>query len=161
MGIQFARALFPGAPLAADIDPGRLAAARASGASATYDAADPETPKKIRSDTGNGAGAVVDFVGSEASFALASRVVRPGGRIIVVGLFGGAMHLPLPLVALRALSVIGSNTGTLGEAKEMMALVRAGRVRAIPLTRRPLAQAESSLRELQRGTVTGRVVLTP
>ena len=163
MGIQFARALFPGAPLAADIDPGRLAAARASGASATYDAADPETPKRIRTDTGNGAGAgaVVDFVGSEASFALASRVVRPGGRIIVVGLFGGAMHLPLPLVALRALSVIGSNTGTLGEAKEMMSLVRAGRVRAIPLSRRPLAEAEGALSELQRGTVTGRVVLVP
>lgn len=161
MGVQFARALFPGAPLAADIDAGRLAAARASGAGATYDAADPETPKKIRADTRNGVGAVVDFVGSETSFALASRVVRPGGRIIIVGLFGGALQLPLPLVPLRALSVIGSNTGTLGEAKEMMSLVRAGRVRAIPLTRRPLAQAESALIELQRGAVTGRVVLVP
>ena len=104
---------------------------------------------------------MVDFVGSEASVALASRVVRPGGRIIIVGLFGGALHLPLPLIPLRALSIIGSNTGTLAEAKEMMSLVRAGRVHAIPLTRRPLAQAESALSELQRGAVTGRVVLVP
>jgi D-arabinose 1-dehydrogenase-like Zn-dependent alcohol dehydrogenase len=161
MGIQFARALFPGSPLVADIDRGRLAAARASGAGATYDAADPDTAKAIRADTGNAVGAVVDFVGSEASVALASRVVRPGGKIIVVGLFGGALHLPLPLIPLRALSIIGSNTGTLGEAKEMMSLVRAGRAHAIPLSRRPLAQAESALSDLQRGTITGRVVLVP
>jgi len=43
----------------------------------------------------------------------------------------------------------------------MMALVRTGRVHAIPISRRPLSQAEDALTALQRGEVTGRVVLVP
>jgi len=161
MGIQFARTLLGSAPLVADIDKARLEVARACGAGATYDAADAGAPERIRAETGSGPAAVVDFVGSEPSFALANRVVRRGGRIVIVGLFGGALQLPLPLIPLRALSIVGSNTGTLTEAMEMMSLVRAGRIQAIPLTRRPLSEAESALSALKRGAVTGRVVLVP
>jgi D-arabinose 1-dehydrogenase-like Zn-dependent alcohol dehydrogenase len=161
MGIQFARALLGQAPLVADLDRGRLEAARACGAGGVYDAADAATPERIRAETGGGPAAVVDFVGSEQSFALANRLVRRGGRIVIVGLFGGALQLPLPLIALRALSIVGSNTGNLAETLEMMSLVRAGRVQAIPLSRRPLAEAEAALGALQRGAVTGRVVLAP
>jgi D-arabinose 1-dehydrogenase-like Zn-dependent alcohol dehydrogenase len=161
MGIQFARALFGTAPLVADLDRGRLESALAAGAGASYNAADAGTPERIRADTGTGTAAVVDFVGSEHSLALASRVVRRGGRIVIVGLFGGTLRLPLPLIPLRALSIVGSNTGSLAEALEMMSLVRAGQVQAIPLERRPLSQAESALRALERGAVTGRIVLMP
>jgi D-arabinose 1-dehydrogenase-like Zn-dependent alcohol dehydrogenase len=161
MGIQFGRALLPSAPLVADIDAGRRQAALAAGAAAAYDAADAATPERIRADTAGGPSAVVDFVGSERSFALASRVARKGGRIVVVGLFGGALQLPLPMIPLRALSIVGSNTGSLAETQAMMALVRAGRVQPIPISRRPLSEAESALGALQRGEVTGRVVLVP
>lgn len=161
MGIQFARALLPAAPLVADIDAGRRQAALGAGAGAAYDAADAATPDRIRADTAGGPCAVVDFVGSERSFALASRVARRGGRIVIVGLFGGALQLPLPMIPLRALSIVGSNTGTLAETRAMMGLVRAGRVQAIPISRRPLSQAESALEALQRGEVTGRVMLVP
>ena len=161
MGIQFARAVLGHAPLVADVDRARLEAALACGAALAYDAADAATPERSRADSGGGTAAVVDFVGSEQSFALANRVVRRGGRIVIVGLFGGALQLPLPLIPLRALSIVGSNTGTLAEALEMMSLVRAGRVQAIPLSRRPLAEAESALSALERGAVTGRLVLVP
>ena len=159
MAIQFARALFDSAPLVADIDAGHRQAALDAGAGAAYDAADAGTPERIRADTGGGPGAVVDFVGSEQSFALANRVVRRGGRIVIVGLFGGALQLPLPMIPLRQISIIGSNTGTLAETHETMALVRAGRVRPIRITRRPLAEAESALSTLGQGGVTGRLVL--
>ena len=161
MAIQFAGAVLGSAPLVTDIDSWHLEVARVAGAGAAYDAADAGTAERIRADTGSGPAAVVDFVGSEQSFALANRVVRRGGRIIVVGLFGGAARLPLPLIPLRALSIVGSNTGTLDEAREMMSLVRAGRVGTIPIERLPLSQAESALRVLERRAVTGRVVLVP
>jgi D-arabinose 1-dehydrogenase-like Zn-dependent alcohol dehydrogenase len=161
MAIQFARALFESAPLVADIDAGRRQAALAAGAAAAYDAADAGTVDRIRTDTGAGPAAVVDFVGSEKSFALANRVARRGARIVIVGLFGGALQMPLPMIPLRQISIIGSNTGTLAETHEMMALVRAGRIRPIPITRRPLAEAESALNTLGEGRVTGRLVLEP
>jgi alcohol dehydrogenase len=105
--------------------------------------------------------AAVDFVGSEASFAFANGAVRKGGKIIIVGLFGGAMTMPLPLFPLRALTVMGSYVGTLTEAKEMMKLVRGGKVDPIPVATRPLSAAGATLDDLRHGRITGRVVLTP
>jgi D-arabinose 1-dehydrogenase-like Zn-dependent alcohol dehydrogenase len=161
MGLQFARALTGKVPLAADIDETRLEAARKAGAAATYNTKDSNAPKNLLLDTRGGVFAAVDFVGSEASFAFANAAVRKGGNIIVVGLFGGAMTMPLPMFPLRALTVKGSYVGSLPEAKEMMNLVRAGKVDPIPVSMRPLAEAGSTLDDLRHGRITGRVVLVP
>jgi D-arabinose 1-dehydrogenase-like Zn-dependent alcohol dehydrogenase len=161
MGVQFARALTGKGPIGADIDEGRLEAARKAGAVATYNTKDPAAAKQLMTDTQGGAYAVVDFVGSEATFAFANSVVRKGGKIIIVGLFGGAMSMPIPFFPMRALSLVGSYVGSLAEAEEMMALVRAGKVDPIPFATRPLAEAGRTLDDLRQGRVTGRVVLTP
>ena len=73
MGVQFAKALFGKGPLAADIDDEKLAAAKKHGASATYNTKDPDSAKKLMADTGGGAYAVVDLVGSENSLAFSSQ----------------------------------------------------------------------------------------
>src|SRR6201996_4830923 len=161
MGVQFAKALFGKGPLAADIDDGRLEAAKKAGASATYNTKDPEAAKKLVADTKGGAYAVVDFVGSEKSFAFASQSVRRGGKVIIVGLFGGAMSMPLPMFPFRTISIGGSMTGSLGETKEMMELVRAGKVDPIPHSKRPLKDASKTRDDLREGKIVGRVVLTP
>jgi D-arabinose 1-dehydrogenase-like Zn-dependent alcohol dehydrogenase len=161
MGLQFAKSLFGKEPLAADISDERLAAAKKAGAKATYNTKDPTSAKKLMADTNGGAFAVVDFVGSEATFAFANASVRRGGRIIIVGLFGGAMGMPLPLFPMRALAVMGSFVGSLPETEEMMAIVRAGKVDPIPVETRPLDQASLTLDDLRAGKITGRVVLTP
>ena len=161
MGIQFAKALFGKGPIAADIDDGRLEAAKKAGAKATYNSKDPANAKKLVADTG-GAYAIVDFVGSESSFAFANSITRnKGSKIIIVGLFGGAMTMPLPLFPLRALSIIGSFVGSLPEAQQMMEIVRAGKVDPIPYAERPFAKASETLSDLRAGKITGRVVLTP
>jgi D-arabinose 1-dehydrogenase-like Zn-dependent alcohol dehydrogenase len=161
MGVQFAKALFGKGPIAADIDDEKLAAAKKAGASATYNTRDPDAAKQLMTDTGGGAYAVVDFVGSEKTYAFASKTVRRGGKIIIVGLFGGAMSMPLPMFPLRTISIGGSMVGSLDETKEMMELVRAGKVDPIPYTKRPLSEANAALDDLVAGRVTGRVILTP
>ncbi|HEX4081003.1 MAG TPA: alcohol dehydrogenase [Rhizomicrobium sp.] len=161
MGVRFARTLAGKSPLAADLDEGRLEAARKAGAAATCNTKDPTAAKKLLVDTRGGVFVAVDFVGSEASFAFASATVRKGGKVIVVGLFGGAMTMPLPLFPLRALTVMGSYVGSLAEAAEMMNLVRAGKVDPIPVATRPLAEAGATLDDLRHGRITGRMVLTP
>jgi len=161
MGVQFAKALHATAPIAADLDEARLDAARGAGAGATYRTSDPEAAKRLVADTKGGASAVVDFVGSEATFAFANAVVRKGGKIVVVGLFGGRATIALPMIPLRAISIIGSYVGSLMEAEEMMRLVRAGRVEPIPIQTRPLGRASETLDDLRSGRIVGRVVLTP
>lgn len=161
MGVQFAKALFGKGPIAADIDDARLEAAKKAGASATYNTKDPASAKKLMADTRGGAFAVVDFVGSEATFAFANSIVRKGGKIIIVGLFGGAMAMPIPMFPMRALTIAGSFVGSLPETEEMMALVRAGKVDAIPYQTRPLSEATKTLDDLRGGKIVGRVVLAP
>lgn len=160
MGVQFAKALFGRGPIAADIDQGRLEAARKAGAVSAYNTQEDGVTKRFMAETG-GAYAVVDFVGSEQSFAFANAIVRKGGRIIIVGLFGGAMSMPIPLFPMRALTIAGSFVGSLPEAREMMELVRAGKVDPIPYQTRPLADASKTLDDLRAGRIIGRVVLTP
>lgn len=161
MGVQFAKALFGKGPLAADIDDEKLAAAKKAGASATYNTREPDIGKKVMADTGGGAYAVVDFVGSEKSFAFASSAVRRGGKVIIVGLFGGAMQMPLPMFPFRAISIGGSMVGSLDDTREMMELVRAGKVDPVPCAKRPLSEANRTLDDLREGKIVGRVILTP
>ena len=161
MGLQFARHLFGKGPLVADIDEGRLQAAMGAGAKAAYNTKDPEAAGRLMADTEGGAYAIVDFVGSEATFAFAQGAVRRGGRIIIVGLFGGGMSMPLPMFPIRALTVGGSYVGSLAETEEMMAMVRAGQIDPIPVQTRGLDAANQVLDDLRDGKVIGRVVLAP
>lgn len=159
MGLQFARALYPQAELiAVDVQPDRLQAAQAAGAARWIDAGSADAAKQLLKATG-GVAAAVDFVGSEASLGFVTRVLRKGGRAVIVGLFGGRFSMPIPMFPLRAISLTGSYVGTLADAGAMLELVRAGRIAPIPLSRRPLAAASQALDQLRAGTVLGRLVL--
>ncbi len=161
MGIQFAKALFPSAPLAADIDEGKLEAAKKAGAAQAYNSKDQSAVKQILADTDGGVFGAIDFVGSEASLNFASATVRKGGKVVVVGLFGGGFSMPIPMFPLRVITIGGSYVGSLAETKEMMDLVKAGKIDPIPVETRPLSQAGQTLDDLRAGNIVGRVVLQP
>ncbi|MNT28068.1 ethanol-active dehydrogenase/acetaldehyde-active reductase [compost metagenome] len=61
---------------------------------------------------------------------------------------------------MKALSIIGSYVGNLAELKELMELVRTGKVPPMPVHRHALAEADSVLASLRAGKVVGRAVLT-
>jgi alcohol dehydrogenase len=161
MGLQFARALTTKPILVADIDAGKREAALKLGAAEAFDPADPGARKAIMKASGGGVGAAVDFAGSDKSLAFAQAPVAKGGAAIVVGLFGGTFTLPVPMFPLRALTIMGSYVGSTEEAREMLALVKAGKVAPIPIELRPLDQTSRTLDELRAGKIVGRVVITP
>ncbi|MFO1237667.1 MAG: alcohol dehydrogenase [Alphaproteobacteria bacterium] len=160
MGLQFARAMFDAPIIGVDVDQTKLDAALKAGASSVVNSREDGALKKLLGATG-GAYAAIDFVGSEASFAFAQGSVRKGGKVVVVGLFGGAFSMPIPMLPMRAISIGGSYVGSLPETLEMMALVKAGKIDPIPVTRRKLAAATATLDDLRHGTIVGRVVLDP
>ena len=145
--------------LCADIDPARLEVAGGRGAAAAFDAGAADAVKQIRRRTGGGVGAAIDFVGSERSAALAFGALAPGGTLVVVGLFGGALKLPLPLLPLKHVTIRGSYVGSPAEMAELLALGRSGVVPELPIDERPLAAAQAALDDLRAGRVIGRVVL--
>jgi D-arabinose 1-dehydrogenase-like Zn-dependent alcohol dehydrogenase len=161
MGLQFARALTSAPIFVADIDAAKREAALKLGATEAFDPADAGARKAIQKASGGGVGAAVDFAGSDKSFAFAHAPVAKGGAAIVVGLIGGSFAMPVPMLPLRALTIMGSYVASSAEAAEMLALVKAGKVKPIPVEKRPLAEAGRSLDDLRAGRIVGRVVITP
>jgi alcohol dehydrogenase/propanol-preferring alcohol dehydrogenase len=86
--------------------------------------------------------------------------LRKGGKLIQVGLFGGELTLPLPIMAMRGLTVQGSYVGNPKELRELVALAQGGEMPALPITTMKQPQANEALMRLRDGRVTGRVVLT-
>jgi D-arabinose 1-dehydrogenase-like Zn-dependent alcohol dehydrogenase len=140
-----------------DIDPGKFAAARAAGAAETFDAADPGTPAKLAALSGGVVGAV-DLVGATQTAQVAMSALRKGGRYVLVGLYGGEIALSLVGTVQRAMSIQGSYVGNPQELREVVALAQAGKLKPIPLEKRPLAEVSRTLDELKAGKVIGRVV---
>jgi alcohol dehydrogenase, propanol-preferring len=160
MGLAIARNMFPHAPIVADIDAKKREAALAAGAKAAFDPADAGARKAIMALTGGGVLTACDFVGSDRSLAFASGAIAKGGRILVTGLFGGTFTMPVAMFGLKAMAIEGTQTGTLAEARDLIALARTWKLSPPPITERPLAQAQAALDDLRAGRVVGRVVLT-
>jgi D-arabinose 1-dehydrogenase-like Zn-dependent alcohol dehydrogenase len=161
MGLQFARALTAAPIFAADVDAAKREAALKLGAAEVFDPADVGARKALMKASSGGVGAAVDFAGSDKSFAFAHAPVAKGGAAIVVGLIGGSFAMPVPMLPLRALTIMGSYVGSPAEAAEMLALVKAGKVKPIPVEKRPLAETGRSLDDLRAGRIVGRVVIAP
>ena len=76
-----------------------------------------------------------------------------------VGLFGGELNVPLPLMPIRALTIQGSYVGNPKDLRELVALAQDGGLTAVPVATVPQSQAYEALMRLRDGRVTGRLVL--
>ncbi|HTN97082.1 MAG TPA: alcohol dehydrogenase catalytic domain-containing protein [Nordella sp.] len=160
MGLEIARALTEARLYAADVVAAKREAAVALGAAGTFDPAAANARRTVLKDAGP-MDVAIDFVGSEASLHFAQSVVGKGGAVIIVGLMGGKFSLPVPMFPLRELTLAGSYVGSLEDARALLALVRQGRIRPIPVSERPLADANAALADLRAGQVSGRMILRP
>ena len=82
-----------------------------------------------------------------------------GGKAVVTGLLGGSFSIPAAMIAIKAITIEGSLTGTLAQARELIALARSGKIAPIPTQARPLDEAQAALEDLRAGRVVGRTVL--
>ncbi|HZP87509.1 MAG TPA: alcohol dehydrogenase [Burkholderiales bacterium] len=144
--------------VAVDVDARKFAAAKEAGAAATVNGRDADAAQQLQAIAGGPLYAAVDLVNSTDTASLALAVLRKGGKCILVGLYGGEIPLSLVTIVQRALSIIGSNVGTVAELKAVVELARAGKLKPIPIEQRPLAEVSRTLDELKAGGISGRVV---
>jgi len=159
MGLALALALFPQPPIVADLDAEKRTAALAAGAAQAFDPSDPLARRAILAATG-GVRAACDFVGSEKSLQFSTGVLARGGKVVVTGLLGGNFSIAAAMIVIKAMTIEGTLTGTLAEARELLDLARAGKIAPIPTHDRPLNQAQAALDDLRADRVVGRTVLT-
>jgi propanol-preferring alcohol dehydrogenase len=159
MGLALARAMYGTAPYVADIDAKKREAALAAGAKEAFDPADPNARKALLKASG-GIYAAIDFAGSDKSLNFTTGVLAKGGKVVVTGLIGGGYSTAVAMFPLKAMTIEGTQTGTLAEARELIDLVRAKNIAPPPIAERPLDQASQTLDDLRAGKIVGRVVLT-
>lgn len=113
------------------------------------------------SDTG--ADLVVDGVGIEATRAHASRVVRPGGVIVHIGLGSAAGGLDIRRLTLQEISFFGTYTYTQNDFRETAQAIFDGRLGTLDwMDVRPLKDGARSFDDISEGKVAApKIILKP
>lgn len=141
-----------------DVDDSKLDLASRTGAAATLNSGQSGAPENLKSITQGALYGAVDFVGSTETAELALGGLRKGGKLILVGLFGGEIKLSIASTILRAVTVQGSHLGSVAELKAVVALAREGKIKPIPIETRAMCEVSRTLDELKAGAIVGRVV---
>jgi D-arabinose 1-dehydrogenase-like Zn-dependent alcohol dehydrogenase len=161
MCLAFLKEMGGSGAVVCDIDPKKRDLALRMGALAAIDNHAPDAMRQIAEAAKGPVWAVADFVGASDTVRLGIDCLTKGGKLVVVGLFGGEVTISTPFIPLKAMTMQGSYVGSLGDMAELLALVRRTGLPKIPVHTRPLAEATAVLRELKAGGILGRVVLTP
>jgi NADPH2:quinone reductase len=165
--IQVARAL--GARvIGVTASPAKAAMAEAAGADVVIDAGD-GWADKVRKASDGGVDVVIDPVGSDR-FDDSLRLLRPDGRLVVVGFAGGSIpQVKVNRLLLRNVGVLGaawrefilSEPGFVAEAAAGLgALVDRGQLAPLIGATYPLEDGAQALRDLADRRAIGKLVLT-
>lgn len=115
----------------------------------------------LRITQGKGVDVVIDCVGAENTIYDSIRLLSKGGLIVIVGLFGSQIKMPLVPFVLNEYSVIGSLWGNYNELCEVIELAKiAGKLKhnIHSFTLEDINRAISLLKE---GKIIGRAVIVP
>jgi 2-desacetyl-2-hydroxyethyl bacteriochlorophyllide A dehydrogenase len=135
------------------------------GADATIDLQQHDLEQEtLRVTRGRRFDVIIEATGNPAAVRELTRIVRPRGRIALVGLFNSQMgEVDLDALVVNNITIKGS-LGSPGVWEETIALLETGRIRAAPLIthRRPLAEADDIMAMMaERRTDLIKAVLTP
>jgi L-iditol 2-dehydrogenase len=106
---------------------------------------------------------VIDAVGAAATRAAASRLVKPGGVIIHVGLLPGSEGFDVRKITLQEVIVAGTYCYTPLEFRETLAAIAAGRLGPLDwIEQRPLAEGPRAFQDIDAGrAAAAKIVLRP
>jgi len=136
-----------------------LQLAKECGAHHTVKGGGDEVQSVLELTSGNGAEAVIDFVGEGDAVAKGLAMTRNGGFYYIVG-YGGKIELPTIDMITSEKTIVGNLVGTYPELVELMALADRGLVHLATKEYR-LSEANQALKDLHHGKVRGRAVLIP
>ena len=162
MAIQLAKAITGSTVIAMDLDDNKLKAAKENGADFIVNSKKENAVIAVMEATQKlGADAVIDFVNSSKSTEVDMQLLRKRARLVLVGLYGGALKLNLISLPTRAYKLIGSYTGNIAQLAELASLARRGVIKPLVSDKFKLKQATEALSKLKEGKVVGRGVINP
>src|SRR5262245_47074220 len=146
--------------MVADVDAGKRARAAEMGAVATIDNGAAGALQQVLDLSGGGVAGAVDFVGSPNKMEFGTSALRKGGKLVMVGLYGGSASVAPVLLPFKLLTIEVSSVGTLQVLREVVELAHGGKVHPIPIESRLVDRATQSLADRKGGgKVRGGVVM--
>ena len=159
--IAIARALGFENIIAVDVDDTKLNTAREMGALKVLNSRDEEAVSKLQKLASNKLMGVLDTFGGSATAQLAVRALAKSGRYLIVGQAGGDFNMPQVWLPQKAMTVRGSHVGNSPQLSKIIDMVRSGKIKQMPIDRRPLSEINQAVHDLEKGKVTGRIVFQP
>lgn len=159
IGIQCLKALTPSEIIVVDRSPAALELTRAWGADHIV-LADGSHVAKVKDITdGQGAEAVIDFVGEAGAEHDAVGMLRRAGSHYIIG-YGGKLNVPTIDIISTEINFIGNLVGTYNDLAELMILTAQGKVKLHTATY-PLDASIEAIHDLDSGKLRGRGILIP
>lgn len=148
--------------LVVDVAEDKLALARQLGADGVINASKEDVVKEAKALAGGlGPHKVLDLVSAPETLENSIRMLRRGGRVIVIGALTKPFTAnPLYLVRNRV-EIHGEGGGPRYELVELAGLVQARKVRPVVSKVYPLEEVNLAFDELRRGQILGRAVIKP
>ena len=103
MALSLLKAMGGKGAIVVDIDARKREAAEAAGALATVDGKAPDALEQLAKAAGGPIRAVIDLVGNAQTTQLGFDCLTKGGKLVIVGLFGGGATWALPLIPIKAI----------------------------------------------------------
>jgi NAD+-dependent secondary alcohol dehydrogenase Adh1 len=159
IGVQCLKALTPAEIIVVDKSPAALELTRQWGADYTV-VADGNHVAKVKDITdGQGAEAVIDFVGERGAERDAVQMLRRAGSHYIIG-YGGRLDVPTIDIISTEINFIGNLVGTYNDLVELMTLTAQGKV-TLHTAVYPLDAALDAIHDLESGKLRGRGILVP
>jgi propanol-preferring alcohol dehydrogenase len=159
MAVTILKAICAARVIAVDTNAQALALARDMGADHVLKSGG-DTEKEILEVTrGEGATAIFDFVGTDSTLKLASRVAARLGNIVIAGLGGGHLDFAEGNIPYGcAIQIIMG--GSRQDMRDVVALAEDDLI-STRITRYALNEVESAMKQLEQGEIVGRAVMIP
>jgi len=143
--------------VAIDTGEDKLKLAKTLGADLCLDFKTDDVVARILAET-TGVHASICTAVSKAGFEQSYKVVRRGGKCVLVGLPPEEMPLPIFDTVLNGISVVGSIVGTRKDLEECLDFAARGKVKAITIEK-SLEDINDIFDDMVKGEITGRVVM--
>src|SRR5690348_9098982 len=159
IGVQCLKALTPTEIIVVDRSPEALELTKSWGADHTVLVDGNQVAKVLEMTDGQGAEAIIDFVGEGGAIEDGVAMLRRAGSYYVIG-YGGKLNVPTIDIISTEINFIGNLVGTYNDLAELMVLTAQGKV-TLHTAMYSLDAVLDAIHDLDSGKLRGRGILIP
>ena len=159
IGVQVLLALSAAEVIVVNRSPEALSLIQEMGAHHTVVADGGQVQQVLDLTDGNGAEAVIDFVGEGGAIEDGVAMLRRAGSYFVIG-YGGSLNIPTIDIISTEINFVGNLVGSYNDLVELMVLAAQGKVK-LHTQKYALTEFAQALDDLDHGKVRGRAILIP